>query len=61
MTAVLLTEKGKAAFTSGDPVDVCPYDAYSADGEQQFGARYWTKGWNQARIVAEASIVDSSS
>ncbi|WP_370419001.1 hypothetical protein AB8O64_11135 [Streptomyces sp. QH1-20] len=49
-----LLDEGKAAFTQGDPSDACPYDQYSADKEQQFGARYWTKGWVAARTAAEA-------
>ncbi|MER5301315.1 hypothetical protein ABT039_17835 [Streptomyces lasiicapitis] len=49
-----LLNEGKAAFGQGDPSDACPYDQYSADPEQQFGARYWTKGWVAARTAAEA-------
>lgn len=49
-----LINEGKVAFTSGDPSDANPYDAYSGDPEQQFGARYWTKGWLAARTAHEA-------
>ncbi|MFJ4988749.1 hypothetical protein ACIP9H_33735 [Streptomyces sp. NPDC088732] len=46
--------EGKAAFTSGDPSDACPYDRLG-DAEQQFGYRYWNRGWAEARTIAEAS------
>lgn len=49
-----LLNEGKAAFVAGDPSDSCPYDQYSADQEQQFGARYWSQGWVSARTAAEA-------
>ncbi|EXU69664.1 MULTISPECIES: hypothetical protein [Streptomyces] len=49
-----LLNEGKAAFAAGDPSDACPYDQYSADPEQQFGARYWAQGWIAARTAAEA-------
>ncbi|WP_031102321.1 hypothetical protein [Streptomyces sp. NRRL S-146] len=49
-----LLKEGKAAFAAGDPSDACPYDQYSADQEQQFGARYWTQGWIAARTADEA-------
>lgn len=49
-----LLNEGKDAFTRGDPSDACPYDKYSADQEQQFGARYWEQGWTAARTAAEA-------
>ncbi|MEU1355302.1 hypothetical protein ABZ410_15580 [Streptomyces cinnamoneus] len=51
-----LLNEGKVAFATGDPSDACPYDPYSADQAQQFGARYWTKGWITARTAAEAKI-----
>lgn len=47
----LLTE-GKAAFTGGDPFDACPYNQYG-NAEEQFGARYWRRGWVEARTEAE--------
>ncbi|AKN68755.1 hypothetical protein QR97_02105 [Streptomyces sp. PBH53] len=53
-TYLALLAEGKAAFAAGDPSDACPYDAYSADQAQQFGARYWTRGWMAARTAAEA-------
>ncbi|NGO67067.1 hypothetical protein [Streptomyces boncukensis] len=53
-----LLGEGEAAFTAGDPSDACPYDPYSADPEQQFGARYWTQGWVSARTAAEARQAD---
>ncbi|GGW95135.1 hypothetical protein [Streptomyces noursei] len=53
-TYLALLNQGKAAFAAGDPSDACPYDPYSADQEQQFGARYWTQGWTAARTAAEA-------
>lgn len=46
--------EGKAAYEAGDPSDACPYDMYG-DAEQQFGFRYWTKGWTMARSAAESS------
>ncbi|MEV0444635.1 hypothetical protein AB0I84_04440 [Streptomyces spectabilis] len=49
-----LLKEGKSAFAAGDPSDACPYDEYSADQEQQFGARYWTQGWIAARTAAES-------
>ncbi|MGI5337667.1 hypothetical protein ACQEVS_09850 [Streptomyces sp. CA-181903] len=49
-----LLNEGKVAFATGDPSDACPYDQYSADPAQQFGARYWTKGWVAARTASEA-------
>ncbi|MFE3139642.1 hypothetical protein [Streptomyces scopuliridis] len=49
-----LLNEGKAAYAAGDPSDACPYDQYSADQEQQFGARYWTRGWTEARTAAES-------
>ena len=45
-------EEGKAAYAQGDPSDACPYNMYG-DTEQQFGYRYWTKGWVTARSAAE--------
>ncbi|MFI1012656.1 hypothetical protein [Streptomyces sp. NPDC020965] len=53
-TYLALLKEGKAAFQEGDPSDACPYDQYSADQAQQFGARYWTKGYLAARTAAEA-------
>ncbi|MFE6185473.1 hypothetical protein ACFQ6U_13710 [Streptomyces sp. NPDC056465] len=47
-----LTE-GKAAYAKGDPSDACPYDRYG-DVEQQFGYRYWSRGWVTARSEAES-------
>ncbi|MEU8540898.1 hypothetical protein AB0C52_13075 [Streptomyces sp. NPDC048717] len=55
-TALRLMEEGKAAYAQSDPADACPYDAYSADAEQQFGAQYWGRGWGIARTAAEALI-----
>ncbi|MFZ4249537.1 hypothetical protein ACOZDF_30270 [Streptomyces griseoincarnatus] len=46
--------EGKAAYEAGDPSDACPYDMYG-DAEQQFGFRYWTKGWAMASSAAESS------
>ncbi|MCG8971756.1 hypothetical protein [Streptomyces sp. CL12-4] len=45
--------EGEAAFEQGDPSDACPYDRYG-DAEQQFGYRYWNKGWHRARGAAES-------
>ncbi|MEV7512066.1 hypothetical protein AB0O57_29330 [Streptomyces sp. NPDC091201] len=47
----LLTE-GKAAHQAGDPSDACPYDRLG-NAEQQFGYRYWLRGWQEARLEAE--------
>ncbi|MFG2986246.1 hypothetical protein ACGFYQ_34180 [Streptomyces sp. NPDC048258] len=48
-----LTQEGKAAYKAGDPSDACPYDRLG-NAEQQFGHRYWTRGWVEARSAAEA-------
>ncbi|MFI1201620.1 hypothetical protein ACH4VR_19575 [Streptomyces sp. NPDC020883] len=53
-TALQLQAEGKDAYQAGDPCDACPYDQYSASQEQQFGARYWSRGWLAARTAAEA-------
>ncbi|WP_435059854.1 hypothetical protein [Streptomyces sp. bgisy060] len=53
-TSLALAKEGKSAYAVGDPADACPYDEYSADPEQQFGARYWRQGWLAARTAAEA-------
>ncbi|MEU6755995.1 hypothetical protein [Streptomyces sp. NPDC046685] len=49
----LLTE-GKDAYAAGDPYDACPYNEYG-NAEQQFGSRYWHRGWVEARTDAEAT------
>ncbi|WP_328333354.1 hypothetical protein [Streptomyces sp. NBC_00455] len=49
-----LLKEGGDAFTAGDPSDACPYDQYSPDQMQQFGARYWTKGYLAARTASES-------
>ncbi|MFI6686611.1 hypothetical protein [Streptomyces sp. NPDC050485] len=54
-TYLALLNEGKVAHAAGDPSDACPYDQYSPDPEQQFGARYWTRGWVEARTAAEAA------
>lgn len=54
-----LLNEGKAAFAAGDPSDACPYDQYSANQEQQFGARYWAQGWVAARTEAEAKVPET--
>ncbi|MGW0033099.1 hypothetical protein ACWDXD_25190 [Streptomyces sp. NPDC003314] len=46
--------EGKAAYENGDPSDACPYARYG-DAADQFGYRYWTKGWLDARSTAEAA------
>ncbi|RZU28320.1 hypothetical protein EV284_6486 [Streptomyces sp. BK022] len=51
-TALALIAEGKAAQANGDPSDACPYDRLG-NAEQQFGSRYWTKGWSTARSAAE--------
>ncbi|MEU9699539.1 hypothetical protein [Streptomyces sp. NPDC047981] len=56
-----LMQEGKDAFAQGDPGDACPYDARSADAEQQFGAWYWCRGWSEARTAAEAAIPEPDS
>lgn len=47
-----LTE-GKAAFNAGDPSDACPYSRYG-NAEEQFGYRYWSRGWSMARSEAQS-------
>lgn len=47
-----LLNEGKAAHKAGDPSDACPYNRLG-NVEQQFGYRYWTRGWQEARIAAE--------
>ncbi|MEU2968940.1 hypothetical protein ABZ687_28685 [Streptomyces ardesiacus] len=44
--------EGKAAYEAGDPSDSCPYNRYG-NAEQQFGYRYWSRGWKTARSAAE--------
>ncbi|MET8696953.1 hypothetical protein ABZV65_30935 [Streptomyces bauhiniae] len=51
-TAHALMAEGKAAQQNGDPSDACPYDRLG-NAEQQFGSRYWTRGWSMARSAAE--------
>ncbi|MER5222861.1 hypothetical protein [Streptomyces flaveus] len=51
-TALVLQQEGKAAFEAGDPHDASPYDRLG-NAEQQFGYRYWTRGWSMARSTAE--------
>ncbi|MFE6639610.1 hypothetical protein ACFVFT_38140 [Streptomyces tendae] len=46
-------DEGKAAYQQGDPSDSCPYNRYG-DAENQFGHRYWTRGWITARSAAES-------
>ncbi|MEU5425562.1 hypothetical protein AB0H73_08125 [Streptomyces olivoreticuli] len=53
-TYLALTREGKAAYAAGDPADACPYDRFG-DAEQQFGYRYWTRGWLEERTAAEAA------
>ncbi|MGW1275499.1 hypothetical protein ACWD4V_00885 [Streptomyces tsukubensis] len=50
-----MLDEGKEAFEAGDPSDACPYDQYSSSVEEQFGARYWTKGWLAARTAHESA------
>ncbi|MDI3102043.1 hypothetical protein QJ054_33955 [Streptomyces sp. AN-3] len=45
--------EGKAAYAQGDPSDACPYNRFG-DAEEQFGYRYWTRGWSMARSAAES-------
>ncbi|MEU6460326.1 hypothetical protein [Streptomyces sp. NPDC046976] len=45
--------EGKAAYAAGDPADACPYNMYG-NADDQFGYRYWTRGWSMARSEAEA-------
>ncbi|QFG13243.1 ribosome modulation factor [Streptomyces phage Gilgamesh] len=45
--------EGKAAYEEGDPSDSCPYNRYG-NAEEQFGHRYWTRGWKMARSAAES-------
>ncbi|MCD9904621.1 hypothetical protein LUR56_40115 [Streptomyces sp. MT29] len=47
-----LQQEGKAAFQAGDPDDSSPYDRLG-NVEQQFGYRYWMRGWSMARSEAE--------
>ncbi|MFI9588085.1 hypothetical protein ACIHCQ_41320 [Streptomyces sp. NPDC052236] len=49
-----LVNEGKAAHQAGDPSDACPYSRLG-NAEQQFGYRYWTRGWTEARSAAEAA------
>ncbi|MFJ9416727.1 hypothetical protein ACIRPT_21395 [Streptomyces sp. NPDC101227] len=58
-TYLALLNEGKSAFAAGDPSDACPYDQYSANQEQQFGARYWAQGWLAARTAAEAKTPEA--
>lgn len=51
-TALALQQEGKAAYEAGDPHDASPYDRLG-NAEQQFGHRYWTRGWSMARSAAE--------
>jgi hypothetical protein len=51
-TCLALQQEGKAAYEAGDPHDASPYDRLG-DAEQQFGYRYWTRGWSMARSEAE--------
>jgi hypothetical protein len=53
-TALALQQEGKAAYQAGDPHDSSPYDRLG-NAEQQFGYRYWTRGWSMARSAAEAA------
>ncbi|MET8717347.1 hypothetical protein ABZV52_29725 [Streptomyces sp. NPDC004735] len=50
--ALALQQEGKAAFQAGDPADSSPYNR-AGNAEQQFGNRYWTRGWSMARSAAE--------
>jgi ribosome modulation factor len=49
-----LVNEGKAAYRAGDPSDACPYDRIG-NREQQFGYRYWSRGWVAARSEAESA------
>ncbi|MCX4976448.1 MULTISPECIES: hypothetical protein [unclassified Streptomyces] len=49
-----LLNEGKAAYGAGDPSDACPYNRLG-DREQQFGYRYWSRGWSMARSEAESA------
>ncbi|MGW3626270.1 hypothetical protein [Streptomyces sp. NPDC000880] len=49
-----LTNEGKAAYKAGDPSDACPYNRFG-NAEEQFGYRYWVRGWTGARTAAEAA------
>ncbi|MER6109371.1 hypothetical protein [Streptomyces hirsutus] len=51
-TALALQQEGKAAFEKGDPRNSSPYDQHG-NAEQQFGNRYWARGWSMARSAAE--------
>lgn len=46
--------EGKAAYKAGDPSDACPYNRLG-DAEEQFGYRYWSRGWTMARSEAETA------
>ncbi|MFJ2745324.1 hypothetical protein ACIO3O_37335 [Streptomyces sp. NPDC087440] len=46
--------EGKSAYQAGDPSDACPYDRFG-DAEEQFGYRYWTRGWKEARSERESA------
>lgn len=53
-TALALQQEGKAAYEAGDPHDSSPYDRYG-NAEQQFGYKFWTRGWVTARSAAEGA------
>ncbi|WP_371605083.1 hypothetical protein OG345_41795 (plasmid) [Streptomyces sp. NBC_01220] len=47
-----LQQEGKAAYQAGDPADSSPYNRVG-NAEQQFGHRYWMRGWSMARSETE--------
>lgn len=49
-----LQQEGKAAYQAGDPADASPYNR-AGNAEQQFGYRYWTRGWSMARSETEGA------
>ncbi|MFF4543625.1 hypothetical protein ACFY1J_05170 [Streptomyces sp. NPDC001406] len=51
-TALRLQQEGKTAYQAGDPGNASPYDRLG-NAEQQFGYRYWMRGWSMARSEAE--------